>query len=508
MSNREFYQETFSQVHSSVNLRWEDFAQERKPRRKRYVRRMWLLAAAIALLVLLSAGAVAAHLLGLGDLVLPQEQPDASPGQAAQWNTLSLSGYLDTPESQALAEWTHFLDSYDPEGIILHTVGGYLDPDLDQYNCYLVYTQEMADKLEEIAAKYSLVLHTWSHVVETQEDWIALLGDFLGDNTAYSGPMYEDGTFHYDGYLDTASGIRLDYQFRRSVKGTLNDAYFTVDDLSAYEEWYYKTDAGWELTLDLGPGRSFLLADLGDSFVFVAVLGGTESGVTKQDMKDLADSFDFSLLTPAQPLDETFREPEPQESAPTGPELPDGITGVLAEGGAFYDAAGGVTTTLLQFLDANAPEGYRLAASSYTIVDMEQDGTFEAVLLLTLNAGTDYGRLVLRQDGSGTVYGYTLGSRELMDLKADGTYSYSYGASSNGFGQMIFSDTDISGTICHDWATVPISCMDTVTDADGTTHTDYYWGSQPISQGVYEDTLAAQQSKEDVSWQSLSGLQT
>ena len=155
-----------------------------------------------------------------------------------------------------------------------------------------------------------------------------------------------------------------------------------------------------------------------------------------------------------------------------------------------------------------APEGYRLAASSYTIVDMEQDGTFEAVLLLTLNAGTDYGRLVLRQDGSGTVYGYTLGSRELMDLKADGTYSYSYGASSNGFGQMIFSDTDISGTICHDWATVPISCMDTVTDADGTTHTDYYWGSQPISQGVYEDTLAAQQSKEDVSWQSLSGLQT
>ena len=153
-------------------------------------------------------------------------------------------------------------------------------------------------------------------------------------------------------------------------------------------------------------------------------------------------------------------------------------------------------------------EGYRLAASSYTIVDMEQDGTFEAVLLLTLNAGTDYGRLVLRQDGSGTVYGYTLGSRELMDLKADGTYSYSYGASSNGFGQMIFSDTDISGTICHDWATVPISCMDTVTDADGTTHTDYYWGSQPISQGVYEDTLAAQQSKEDVSWQSLPGRQT
>ena len=309
MSNREFYQETFSQVHSSVNLRWEDFAQEQKPRKKRYVRRMWLLAAVIGLLILLSAGAVAAHLLGLRDLLLPQEQPDASPGQSAQWGTLSLSGYINTPESQALAEWNDFLASYDPDGSILKVVGNYTDPALEQYRCYLVYTQDMADKLEEIAAKYSLTLHTWEHVVESQEEWVSLLGDFLGNNTAYSGPIAEDGTFHYDGYLTTASGTQLDYQFRRSVKGTLNDAFFTVDDLSAYEEWYYKTDDGREITLDLGPGRGFLITDLGDSFVFVTVLEGTDQGVTKQDMKTLADSFDFSLLAPAQPPDQSLREP-------------------------------------------------------------------------------------------------------------------------------------------------------------------------------------------------------
>ena len=313
MTNRDFYRETFSQVHSSAQIRWEDFEQ---PRKKKPVRRLWLLAAAIALIAALSAVAVAAHLMGLQDLVLPQAQQAQSteesggalPSPTQAVNNLSLSGYLNTPESQALAEWNDFLASYDPDGAILQAVGNYMDPALDQYRCYMVYTQEMADKLEEIAAKYDLTLHTWEHVVEDQAEWISLLGDFLGDNTAYAGAMAEDGTFHYDGYLDTGSGTCLEYQFRRSVKGALNDVYITVDDLSAYEEWYYKSDGGQEITLDLGPYRSFLLADLGDSFVSVTVLGGTQSGVTKQDMKTLADSFDFSLLTPARPLDQALRE--------------------------------------------------------------------------------------------------------------------------------------------------------------------------------------------------------
>ena len=57
MSNRDFYQETFSQVHSSAHIRWEDFAQERKPRRNNPGRRLWLLAAVLALLAALSTPA-------------------------------------------------------------------------------------------------------------------------------------------------------------------------------------------------------------------------------------------------------------------------------------------------------------------------------------------------------------------------------------------------------------------------------------------------------------------
>lgn len=504
MSNREFYQETFSQVHSSVNLRWEDFAQKQRPRKKRHVRRLWLLAAAITLLVLLSAGAVAAHLLGVRDLLLPQEQQsDLPPEQSVQENKLSLSGYINTPESQALAEWNNFLASYDPDGSILKVVGNNTDPALEKYRCYLVYTQDMADKLEEIAAKYSLTLHTWEHVVEDQEEWVSLLGDFLGNNTAYSGPIAEDGTFHYDGYLTTASGTQLDYQFRRSVKGTLNDVYFTVDDLSAYEEWYYKTDEGREITLDLGPGRGFLLTDLGDSFVFVTVLEGTDQGVTKQDMKNLADSFDFSLLTPAQSLDESLREPEPQDSGPAVLPLSAGLEQVLLEGGTFYDADYNRTMTLTQFLKESAPEGHQLTADTFTAIDLDRDGATEAVLHLVLDSGANHGWEVLRQGEDGTVYGYILTPDEMLDLKTDGSYCYSYGTSS-GFGRMFFTDTDASGRPQHSRGTAPNGSVDTVTDADGSTHTDWYLDYQAVTQEEYEAVLAIQWRKEDALWYPFS----
>ena len=502
MSNRDFYRETFSQVHSSAQIRWEDFAQTRKPRRKKPVRRLWLLAAVLALLAALSIGAVAAHLLGLQDLLLPQNQPAPSGQPSVQEQQLSLSGYINTPESQGLAEWNAFLSSYDPDGAILNVVGNYIDPELAQYSCYLVYTQEMADKLEEIAAKYTLSLHTWNHVVEDQGEWVSLLGDFLGDNTAYSGKIYEDGTFHYDGYLTTSEGRELNYQFRRSVKGTLNDVYLPVGGLSAYEEWYYKTGAGWEITLDLGPDRGFLLTDLGDSFVFVNVLAGTDQGITKQDMKDLADSFNFSLLTPLQSPDQSLGETEPQESGPAVPPLSAQLEQVLWEDRPFYDADYNRTLTLSQFLTKSAPEGSQLAADAFTTIDLDRDGATEAVLRLVLDSGAHHGWEVLRQGEDGMVYGYILTPGEMLELKSDGSYCYSYSTSS-GFGRMFFADTDASGQPQHSRGTAPMGSVDTVTDADGAAYTDWYLDYRTVTQAEYEAALALQRSKEDVSWRFL-----
>ena len=63
MSNREFYQDTFSQVRSSTEITWEDFQSMKK--KKISARRVLALAAAVCLLALLSIAAAATGLFGL-----------------------------------------------------------------------------------------------------------------------------------------------------------------------------------------------------------------------------------------------------------------------------------------------------------------------------------------------------------------------------------------------------------------------------------------------------------
>lgn len=496
MTNREFYQKTFSQVHSTSTIRWEDFAQKARPKKRR-PRRLWLLVAVVAVLATLSAGAVAANLLGVRDLLLPQ--PTAQSEKPAPADSLSLSGYITSPESQALAEWNDFLASYDPNGSIARIVGNHMDQSLAKYSCYSVYTQDMADELEEIAARYGLTLHTWNHVVEDQAEWISLLGDFLGDNTAYSGRIYEDGTFHYDGCLTTSGYGELSYQFRRSVKGTLNDVYLNVGDLSSYQEWHYRTAEGREVTLDLGPDRGLVLADLEDSFLLINVLAGTEQGVSRQDLEELADSFALSLLTPARPPDPALQETPPQDTGTSDPTLSSPFPSVLLEGGAFYDTHSNDSTTLSRFLQSNAPQGDGLSVDTFTVADLDRDGAPEVVLCLRLDSGPYSGWEVLRQDGSGTIYGYTLEEQELLDLKTDGSYSYSYDTS-QGFGLMFFTDTDASGRPSHDWGTAPLGSVDTTTDETGTWRTDYYLDYQSVTQAEYESARSVQQCKENASW--------
>ena len=213
MTDRDRYKETFSQVHSRRTLNWEEF--ERMERKRKKSRPLRLLAAAAAVALLIGAptmGAIAANFLGLRDLLLPV----ALTGDWAR--PLSLSGYLDTPESQALAEWVQFQADYDPDHTILDSVGNTLDPSLANYNAYLVYTPEMADRLEEIAAKYDLKLHSASYDGADHPELVEPLGNFLGQANGQVTYMYEDGTFHVDGWAQlTTDGYEpVEFQLQRS----------------------------------------------------------------------------------------------------------------------------------------------------------------------------------------------------------------------------------------------------------------------------------------------------
>ena len=321
MTNREFYQETFSQVRGTGEIRWEDYEMRRRGRSLK-----WLvtLAASVALLAALSALAVAANFFGLRDVLLPEkggvyvtdENGVVIPGEREFKDFVSLSGWGDTPESKALAEWEAFQEAYDPDGSIIAEIGNEPTGFEDRYGFYLVYTQEMADKLEKIIAKYGLKLHEWMEVV-LPETWGAAVGDFWRENvTPYSGYIYENGTFRFDGGAELGAGELkgygpIEYQFSRSVKGTFDDVVLNIGDLGGFEEWGYRAADGTSVTLGLGErNRSLILADLGDSFVLVNVLTGRQGDDTfssgpigREELEALADSFLYSALTPVREPD-------------------------------------------------------------------------------------------------------------------------------------------------------------------------------------------------------------
>lgn len=342
MTNREFYQETFSQVRGTEEIRWEDYAVRKRRRSLK-----WLVtpAASIALLAALSALAVAANFFGLRDVLLPEqgrvyvtdEQGIVVPGAFEYKDFVSLSGLADTPESRALAEWQAFRDGYDRDGAIIAEIGNSPTGFEEDYGLYSVYTQEMADKLEEIIAKYDLKLHSWMEDV-LPGTWPIAAGNFCGENvTPYTGYIYENGTFRFDGDAELGAGElkgygTIEYQFSRSVKGTFDEVTLNVGNLSDFEEWDYQTAGGTLVTLGLGErNRSLILADLGDSFILVNVLTGRQGDDTfssgpigQEELEALADSFFYSALTPVREpdrealLDANARCMETLENQPAG----------------------------------------------------------------------------------------------------------------------------------------------------------------------------------------------
>ena len=259
MTNKECYQKTFSQVHPSKDLQWEDFqAMDMKNKRSIWPRRLLALAAVIGILAAFSVMAVAVDLFGIRSVLLPEkttvgvedENGVLIPGETKEVDIISLSGLQDSPESRALAEWQAFLDSYDPDGSIIAQIGNNPTGFETRYNCYTVYTKEMADRLDEIAEKYGLKLHRQLEIV-LPEQWNQTVSPFLmGTNNAWSGYIYEDGTFHYDGDAELPGYGKIDYQFRRSVRGTLHDVILNITDVNQYESWAYETLSG--VTVKMG----------------------------------------------------------------------------------------------------------------------------------------------------------------------------------------------------------------------------------------------------------------
>lgn len=327
MEFKPFYQSVFSQIRPTESFDAEVFEKMRKNRR-RAPKTAVLMAAVIVLVAGFCISAYAANMFGLRDLLLmgqqaaitpPSDDTEPQQNEPDPADAISLAGYADTNESRATSEWQEFLSSYDADGSILAGVGNSIFGAGTSYMYYQVYTQEMADKLDEIAAKYDLKLHTDLLDIYTNEALCAQVGgDFLGNNQVYSSYIYEDGTFLFDGAIELDSYGHLDYQFLRCVRGSFTDILLVIGNVNDYTEWSYTTACGLPVTLAISPNKSLMIVNLPDSFVTINVLAGTEtseydifsSGAFNAEyLERFADSFDFNVLTPALPADQSLMHP-------------------------------------------------------------------------------------------------------------------------------------------------------------------------------------------------------
>lgn len=326
MKYRERYKEVFSQIYPMKEFDWEEMYV--KKRSRNISKQIVCVAAVAAVLTSLCLAAHATNFFGLRDLLLPQQHEitlpknptdstqDGMPVEQDQQTQLvdviSLVGYGDTAEAKATAEWQSFLTSYD-DGGALYRIGNNPTGFEEDYGLYLVYTQEMADKLDEITAKYGLNLHSSMLIVSADELCGQVGGKFYGDHRFGTAYLYEDGTFGFDGEIELEGYGLLDYQFLRAVRGSFTDTQLNIGDIDDYTEWSYITRDGTPVTLALASHKALVIVDLPDCFVTINVLAGTETpddgvfsngALTAAALERFADSFSFSLLTPARPADE------------------------------------------------------------------------------------------------------------------------------------------------------------------------------------------------------------
>lgn len=276
----------------------------------RTLRRSFLLAAVLILLLAFASVSYAADLWGLRTAVLyHHEHDDTAP--YSETDILSLQGVAGSPEFQANAQWQEFYRTYDPDGMILASVGNGDTGLPPQYNNYPCYTREMADMLDAIAAEHGLSLLnglTTYGSAEALPDWLAAIqpqpcDDY--DHLTEDGYSFDGGSFMTEGVF-TFRGpwpYSSSYQFNCCRKGYLSVAYVPIGDASAYTQWTYETASGVTVLLALGEDKALIVADLPDAYVVVNVLevrwGDAlegEQAMPAATLEQMADAFRFDLI--------------------------------------------------------------------------------------------------------------------------------------------------------------------------------------------------------------------
>ena len=163
---------------------------------------------------------------------------------------ISLSGVTGSPEYQAAAEWLAFKGSYADQKTAEQITEGKTyyewrdlersfapdEPTKEICRLYQVWDATMWEKLQEIADKYSLSLHS---------ERTPILGDRI---QMREHGKYEDGSFVISGST-TIEGQGCIYDFYMERAGSLPCDDMTASCADEYEEWQYTNSHGQRVSI-------------------------------------------------------------------------------------------------------------------------------------------------------------------------------------------------------------------------------------------------------------------
>lgn len=307
---------------SGIDGRYIEEAAPAAAPKTRSLRRPLLIAAAIAAaLLLVGCGIVYALRLqdmSIGKATYTQRFDDK--GKAIDPVEKSLDiitpyGRSGDAIQQALKEWYEFQESYDPDYLLATN-----EPDIpgipNQYEyTYSCYTQEMVDKVDEIAAKYNLkLLKEWIPFQRYQSDIFLeetgirslLRQDSDAQITGMAGMLYPPYNFSMEFNLVTENAGTLMTSYGYARKDYFPRAFPGGMDIDAYEQWDHTTPGGTKLLLALNSkGQGEIIAEQENAMIMISIDGNRATShtaypdasevMTKAELESIADQFDYSV---------------------------------------------------------------------------------------------------------------------------------------------------------------------------------------------------------------------
>ncbi len=154
-----------------------------------------------------------------------------------------------------------------------------------------------------------------------------------------------------------------------------------------------------------------------------------------------------------------------------------------------------LTELFLDDADDEEDGSMTAVADKFAVLDLDGDGEKEVILWIVVDDALDYGFEILRYQ-EGTVLGYTLGYREFMQLKSDGTFICAGGAADWGIAKLRFSED-----AC---LTDRLYCVESRYNSGHKLEIQYLADGEPYSAEEFDEDVRRQDAKSDAVWYDLT----